>query len=366
MRCKRLRQIPIFEVVVGDVVCLKSADQVPSHGLLFDGPNSLQLELNEAKYDPELGDEGIELNNLTGPGVGDQDIELNNLAGHDTFVFSGTKVVDGFAHMFVTSVGMDAKGAQRTSKTNGGSGKETPLQLESQLKELNWITDRAGCAFSFTVFVIILGGGFSFFDENQEPLHGIAKINAIVGGVLVGIITTVINIPDPWQLFLTFTQAYAMKRLATTKNAMVLKPSSLETLGCANIICIDKTGVLTENKMQVDEFWLGKESMVKGTYLSSISPYVVELLRERIALNTTASMYNTANLGSKFEISGSPTEKAILLWAIEELKLDQEEAKRSRDILHSEVFSSERKQSWILVKRKVLNTMQMHCKGAAD
>lgn len=106
--------------------------------------------------------------------------------------------------------------------------------------------------------------------------------------------------------------------------------------------------------------------MAKGTYLSSISPYVVELLREGIALNTTASMYNTANSGSKFEISGSPTEKAILLWAIEELKLDQEEAKRSHDILHSEVFSSERKQSWILAKRKVDNTMQMHCKGAAE
>ncbi|GMN46794.1 hypothetical protein TIFTF001_015973 [Ficus carica] len=218
-----------------------SGDQVPAHGLLFDGPNSLQLELNKAKYDPGVDDEGIELNNLT---------------GHDPFVFSGTKVVDGFARMVVTSVGMDAKGAQRTSKTNCGSGKETPLQLESQLKELNWITD--------------------------SPLHGIVKINVIVG-VLVGIITTVINIPDPWQLSLTFTRAYAMKKLTTTKNAMVLKPSSLENLGFANIICIDKTGVLTENKMQVDEFWLGKESMAKGTYLSSICPYVVELLREGIA-----------------------------------------------------------------------------------
>ena len=80
VRCKRLRQIPIFEIVVGDVVCLMSGDQVPSHGLLFDGPNSLQLELNEAKYDPEVGDEGIELNNLT---------------GHVPLVFSGTEVVDG-------------------------------------------------------------------------------------------------------------------------------------------------------------------------------------------------------------------------------------------------------------------------------
>ena len=103
---------------------------------------------------------------------------------------------------------------------------------------------------------------------------------------------------------------------------MVRKLSTCETMGSATTICTEKTGTLTLNKMNVTNFWLGKESFAPATY-SSIAPYILELLQEGVALNTTGSVYRPT-LGSEIEFSGSPTEQAILSWAVLELNMEME------------------------------------------
>ncbi|KAH1089355.1 hypothetical protein J1N35_016612 [Gossypium stocksii] len=96
-----------------------------------------------------------------------------------------------------------------------------------------------------------------------------------------------------------------MKRMMADQ-AMVRKLSACETMGSATTICTDKTGTLTLNQMKVTKFWLGQESMEEGA--SSISPFVVDVIHQGVALNTTGNVYR-ASPGTEYEFSGSPTEK---------------------------------------------------------
>lgn len=188
-------------------------------------------------------------------------------------------------------------------------------------------------------------------------------MNAVVGIVAAAVTIVVVAIPEGLPLAVTLTLAYSMKRMMVDQ-AMVRKLSACETMGSATTICTDKTGTLTLNQMKVTKFWLGKETFAAGSY-SSIAPYVLELVQEGIALNTTGSVYKP-NSGSEIEFSGSPTEKAILSWAVLDLNMEMEQLMQSCMILYVEAFNSQKKRSGVLMKRKLDNTVHVHWKGAAE
>ncbi|PON79946.1 P-type ATPase, transmembrane domain containing protein [Parasponia andersonii] len=182
---------------------------------------------------------------------------------------------------------------------------------------------------------------FTGKDIEEKSATGLTKIYVIVG-IVVELITTVVNVPDPWRLSLTLTRAYAMKKLKAD-NVMVRELSALVTIGFATTICINKTQTVTRNQMKVTELWLGRDIVAQGTY-SSISPKVTKLLREGIALNTTGDVYVDQS-------TKSPIEKAILSWAVEDLNMDMWEIKRcDHDFLDIEAHK----------------TVHVPLKGAAD
>ncbi|CAL5395393.1 unnamed protein product [Camellia sinensis] len=164
-------------------------------------------------------------------------------------------------------------------------------------------------------------------------------------------------------LAVTLTLAYSMKRMMADQ-AMVRKLSACETMGSATVICTDKTGTLTLNQMKVTKFWLGQESMEERNS-TSISDNVLELLHQGVGLNTTGTVYKSTS-GSEFEFSGSPTEKAILFWAVEELNMDMEKLMQSCSILHVEAFNSTKKRSGVSMRKKDDNMINVHWKGAAE
>ena len=151
-----------------------------------------------------------------------------------------------------------------------------------------------------------------------------------------------------------------MKKMMADQ-AMVLKLSACETIGSITTICTDKTGTLTLNKMKVTKFWQGK---APATY-TSFAPYILELLQERVALNTTGSVYRPTS-GSEIEFSSSPTEQAILSWAVLKLNMEMERLTQSHMILYVEAFNSQRKRSEVITRKNTDNTIHVHWKGDAE
>ncbi|XP_021819005.1 putative calcium-transporting ATPase 13, plasma membrane-type [Prunus avium] len=348
VRGGRRQQISIFDIVVGDVICLKIGDQVPADGLFLDGHS---LQVDESSMTGES--DHVEINQTQNP-----------------FLLSGTKVADGYARMLVTSVGMNTTWGEMMSQISRDTNEQTPLQ--ARLNKLTSSIGKVGLVVAFLVLIVLLVRYFTgnTQDENGNQEYNGSKtkvddiLNAVVEIVAAAVTIVVVAIPEGLPLAVTLTLAYSMKRMMVDK-AMVRKLSACETMGSATVICTDKTGTLTMNEMKVTKFWLGEEPVAEEAF-SSISPYVLNLIQEGVALNTTGSVYRPSS-DSEIEISGSPTEKAILSWAVHGSKMDMQKVVKSCSILYVEAFNSQKKRSGILMKRKAdNNTIQAHWKGAAE
>ncbi|XP_049407098.1 putative calcium-transporting ATPase 13, plasma membrane-type isoform X1 [Solanum stenotomum] len=348
VRNGRRQQISIFEIVVGDVICLKIGDQVPADGILVEG-HSLQVDESSM--------------------TGESDHVAINIS-QNPFLISGTKVVDGYGMMLVTSVGMNTTWGEMMSQISSDSNEQTPLQ--ERLNKLTTSIGKVGLLVAFLVLVVLLVRYFTGTtkDENGNKEFNGSKtssddvINAVVGIVAAAVTIVVVAIPEGLPLAVTLTLAYSMKRMMADQ-AMVRKLSACETMGSATTICTDKTGTLTLNKMTVTKFFLGKQH-VKAECHTSISAKVLELFHQGVGLNTTGSVFKSSDPSSSFEFSGSPTEKAILSWAVMELNMDMDQMKRNFNILHVEAFNSEKKKSGVLIKNITDGTIHAHWKGAAE
>ncbi|PRQ36152.1 putative calcium-transporting ATPase [Rosa chinensis] len=349
VRGGRRQKVSIFEIVVGDVVFLKIGDQVPADGLFLYGHS---LRVDESSMTGESDHVEVDCSN-------------------NPFLYSGTKVVDGYGRMLVTSVGMNSSWGQMMSLISHENNEQTPLQ--EKLSKFTPLLAKIGLAVAFMVFVVLLvryftgntkseNGSFGKFKGGKTRIDDVA--NALLDMVAVAVIIVVIAIPEGFPLAVTLTLAYSMKKMMAD-HALVRRLSACETMGCATIICTDKTGTLTLNEMKVVKFWIGKESVEDDAAHSSIPVRVLDLIREGVAFNTTGSVYRP-NSGSGFEFSGSPTEKAILSWAALELNMDIDELKQNCTIQHVEAFNSQKKRSGVLVRRKKDNTIHVHWKGAAE
>ncbi|XP_010490048.1 PREDICTED: putative calcium-transporting ATPase 13, plasma membrane-type [Camelina sativa] len=325
VRNGRPQEISISDIVVGDIVCLKIGDQVPADGVFVEGHS---LHVDESRM------------------TGESDHVEVSLTGN-IFLFSGTKIADGFGKMAVTSVGMNTAWGQMMSHKSRDKNEQTPLH--SRLDKLTSSISKANLLVAFLVLVVRNFTG-STEDESGET---VAKMVAAMVTIIV-VVT-----PEGLPLAVTLALASSMKMMMKDQ-VMVWKLSACERMGSATVICTDKTGTLTLNQMKVTDFWFGIESG-KG---SSVSQKVVELFHQGVAMNTTGSVFKSGR--TEYEFSGSPTEKAILSWAVEELKMDMEEVTEEHNVVHVEAFNSEKKRSGVLMKKKNGEVNVVHWKGAAE
>ncbi|GKV48369.1 hypothetical protein SLEP1_g55193 [Rubroshorea leprosula] len=346
IRGGRRQQISIFDIVVGDIVCLKIGDQVPADGLFL---YEHSLQIGESSMTGES--DHVEVNSKKNP-----------------FLISGTKVVDGDARMLVTSVGMNTTWGQMMSHVTVDNNEQTLLQV--RLNKLTSAMRRVCVAVAFMVLIVLLVGYFTRNTTDQKvntEINGSRKnandkIDTVAEIIAAAFTIVVVAIPEELSSIVALTLAYSMKKMMADQ-VMVRKLFACETMGSATVICTDKTGTLTLNQMKVTRFWQGKEAM-DGTS-SSISSFVVNLIHQGVALNTTRSVCRGSST-SEFQFFGNPTEKAILSWAVLDMKMDQEEIKKNFTILFEEPFDSRKKRSGVLIKKKEDNTVYVHWKGAAE
>ncbi|KAL5712430.1 P-type Ca(2+) transporter [Ranunculus cassubicifolius] len=347
LRDGQRQKISVFDIVVGDIVYLYIGDQIPADGLCY---HSQSLQIDESSMTGES--EQVDVDDQKHP-----------------FLLSGTKVVDGYGRMLVTSVGRNTDWGEMMSTISRDNDEQTPLQ--SRLEVLASSIGKVGLSVAVVVLVVLLARYFTgnTKDENGNTEYNGSKtkfdsiMNSVVRLVSVAVTIVVVAIPEGLPLAVTVTLAYSMKRMMAD-NAMVRKLSACETMGSATTICTGKTGTLTLNQMKVTKFWLGLES-IKGGSASTIPTAVLQLIHQGVGLNTSGSVYR-ATTEAEPEITGSQTEKAILSWAVSEAGMDIEEMNQNYSILNVEGFSSEKKRSGVLIKKKEDSSKYVHWKGAAE
>ncbi|KAF3457496.1 hypothetical protein FNV43_RR02154 [Rhamnella rubrinervis] len=345
LRGGRRQQVSIFAILVGDVMCLNIGDQIPADGLLIQGHS---LKVDESSI------------------TGESDhVEVNH--GQNPFLFSGTNVVDGYGRMIVTSVGMNTTWGKMMSQLSHPSS-DQQIPFHARLKKYTSAINKVSWTVAGIALIVLV---IKYITENTKDENGNHEFNVnktkfidILYSALdiIAAASSVFTNPERLPLSVTLTLPYSVKRMMADK-ALVRKLSACETMGSVTTICTNKVGTLTMNEMKVTKFWLGKQSVKEeGSSYSSVPPNVNELFKEGIALNTTGSVQK---FGMGYEISGSPTEKAILSWGDEDFNMDMEEETRRCNILQAEAFNSQSKRSGVLIKRKVNGTVQVHWKGDA-
>ncbi|KAI8015115.1 Calcium-transporting ATPase 8, plasma membrane-type [Camellia lanceoleosa] len=347
IRGGRRLEVSIFDLVVGDVVPLKIGDQVPANGIFISGHS---LAIDESS--------------MTG------DCKIVQKGSKDPFLMSGCKVADGYGTMLVTSVGINTEWGLLMASISEDTGEETPLQVR-----LNGVATFIGVvglsvAVLFLVVLLIrfITGNTKNADGTVSFTAGRAKFGAAIDGVIkifffsLKVTIVVVAVPEGLPLAVTLTLAYSMKKMMADK-ALVRRLSACETMGSATTICSDKTGTLTLNKMTVVEAYIGGKKIEHVDNGSVFSPMVKSLLIEGIAQNTTGSVFVPKG-GGNIEVSGSPTEKAILQWAVK-LGMNFDAIRSTCSIIHAFPFNSEKKRAGIALKLAD-SKVHIHWKGAAE
>ncbi|KAL0552124.1 hypothetical protein IC582_011221 [Cucumis melo] len=344
VRGGRRIEVSIYDIVVGDVIPLNIGDQVPADGILISGHS---LAIDESS--------------MTG------ESKIVQKHGKEPFLMSGCKVADGNGTMLVTSVGVNTEWGLLMASISEDNGEETPLQV--RLNGVATLIGIVGLTVAFAVLVVLLARYFTGHSKNPDGsrqfIAGQTKVGRAVDGaikiVTIAVTIVVVAVPEGLPLAVTLTLAYSMRKMMADK-ALVRRLSACETMGSATTICSDKTGTLTVNQMTIVEAYAGGKKIDPPEKKSELSPMIHSLLVEGIALNSNGSVY-VPESGGEVEVTGSPTEKAILNWGIK-LGMNFEALRAERTILHVFPFSSDKKRGGVAVQQD--NQVHVHWKGAAE
>lgn len=297
----KVMEIPRHDVVVGDVVLVEVGDEVPADGELI---VCNDLQINESA--------------LTGEPVAEKSLEGGGDGAYPrNVILRSTMVMNGRGEFVVTAVGDATEIGKVAKKSTEQTSVETPLHM--QLDKLAKMISKVGSVVSVAAFFIFL-----IHDILTNPAWGgkdyfyMAEI--VLKYFMMAVTLIVMAVPEGLPMAITLSLALNMRRMLKSNN-LVRKLHACETMGAVTVICTDKTGTLTQNKMQMSALELkqGDEA----------------LLDTAIALNSTAELNDGKPIGN-------PTESALLLWLDAQGK-DYEELRKQVNVLKQLPFSTERK-----------------------
>ncbi len=297
----KVMEIPRHDVVVGDVVLVEVGDEVPADGELI---VCNDLQINEST--------------LTGEPVAEKSLEGGGDGAYPrNVILRSTMVMNGRGEFVVTAVGDATEIGKVAKKSTEQTSVETPLHM--QLDKLAKMISKVGSVVSVAAFFIFL-----IHDILTNPAWGgkdyfyMAEI--VLKYFMMAVTLIVMAVPEGLPMAITLSLALNMRRMLKSNN-LVRKLHACETMGAVTVICTDKTGTLTQNKMQVSALELkqGDEA----------------LLDTAIALNSTAELNDGKPIGN-------PTESALLLWLDAQGK-DYEGLRKQVNVLKQLPFSTDRK-----------------------
>lgn len=315
------------DVVVGDLVIINTGCEIPADGRLLE---ATALSLDESS--------------LTGEPVCRKTTDPEQFDSDATFpsdhVMRGTKVMEGHGLMQVFAVGDATENGKVFEAAQIDNSVKTPLN--EQLDRLGKLISIA----SYIVAAIIIIGRLTMYFLNVD-FDWIGFLDYALKTLMIAVTLIVVAVPEGLPMAVSLSLAYSMRRMLKTNN-LVRKMHACETMGATTVICTDKTGTLTQNRMQVhcaDIFGNPPE----------------EIVYEGMAVNSTAQLSEAA---TGVEVLGNPTEGALLLW-LRSKGLDYRKLRDKAITIEELPFSTERKYMATVVQTPD-GQRRLYVKGAPE
>lgn len=317
-----IKEILSREIVCGDILMPEAGDIIAADGRIID---NYSLKVNESQLTGESSD--IEKKDITLTGD-------TALADRVNMVYSGSLVTYGRAVVLVTGTGMDTQMGKIAGLMNETKGRRTPLQIS---------LDNFSRKLALVIMVISLIV-FGFKIWQHEP---------VLDSLMFAVALAVAAIPEALGSIVTIVQAMGTKKMAAD-NAIIKDLKAVETLGCVSVICSDKTGTLTMNKMTVEDIYIGGRCL-KPEQLDINLPVHGYFLYDSI-LNNDSCITDEEQIGD-------PTEISLLIMA-EKAGISVEDIRKKMARMGEMPFDSERK---LMSTRYIIHGIPLILtKGALD
>ena len=310
-------QVAKRDVVVGDTVVVQTGDEIPADGTLLDATT---LSVDEST--------------LTGEPVCTKSADPAQFDAQATFpsneLLRGTKVMDGHGVFRVSRVGDNTENGKVFAASQIDDSVKTPLG--EQLERLGQLISRM----SYGVAGLVVAGRIVSYLWLTPEYDAVGMAAHLLQTVMIAVSLIVVAVPEGLPMAVTLSLAYSMRRMLKTQN-LVRKMHACETMGAVTVICTDKTGTLTQNKMQVAELYSfhGQDAGGKQQEVSQ-------------ALISNMALCSTAELDGQ-EVIGNPTEGALLLW-LRAQGIDFGKLRSEAEVVDEEPFSTERKYMSVTVR----------------
>ena len=365
----KVMEVPRRDVVVGDIILVETGDEVPADAVLVEAVN-LQIDESSLTGEPLTSKSVTDAQGQPSDDATSKHSALNIQGSADTtiqhsalnaqhaseaypknVILRSTMVMNGRGTAIVTCVGDSTEIGKVATEATEATQTKTPLNL--QLDKLAKLISKVGTGVSIAAFVIFLGHDIltnSLWHTNNY----LAMLQVVLNYFMMAVTLIVMAVPEGLPMAVTLALALNMRRMLKFNN-LVRKLHASETMGAVTVICTDKTGTLTQNRMTVHDIQL-----VEGDHLvnaKEASAATKDRFAEAVAANTTAELdENNAPIGN-------PTEGALLMW-LQQQGEDYQQQRVSQAVDSQIPFSTEKKYMATTVVRG--DKKRTYIKGAPE
>lgn len=365
----KVMEVPRRDVVVGDIILVETGDEVPADAVLVEAVN-LQIDESSLTGEPltsksvtdaqsqQSADTASQLSSLNLQHSADAIIQHSSLntqhsseAYPKNVILRSTMVMNGRGTAIVTRVGDSTEIGKVATEATEATQTKTPLNL--QLDKLAKLISKVGTGVSIAAFVIFLGHDI-LTNSLWHTTNYLSMLQVVLNYFMMAVTLIVMAVPEGLPMAVTLALALNMRRMLKFNN-LVRKLHASETMGAVTVICTDKTGTLTQNRMTVHDIQLVEgDRLVKAEEATTATK---ARFSEAVAANTTAE------LDEDNAPIGNPTEGALLMW-LQQQGEDYQQQRASQPVDSQIPFSTEKK---YMATTVVLNDKKRtYIKGAPE